>query len=131
MAAAKYDFDVEQGSSYNLTFIYKNNAGTVINITDWCARMIMTTSDNQTITYTSGNSNSDYQMSIDGVNGKITLMLPASTTNNFTFKTAKYDFELESNDIFYTNGGQYTTRVLFGLITIIKRNSKNSTQMEC
>lgn len=131
MAAAKYDFDVEQGSSYNLTFIYKNNAGTVINITDWCARMIMTTSDNQTITYSSGNSNSDYQMSIDGVNGKITLMLPASTTNNFTFKTAKYDFELESNDIFYTNGGQYTTRVLFGLITIIKRNSKNSTQMEC
>lgn len=131
MAAAKYDFDVEQGSSYNLTFIYKNNAGTVINITDWCARMLITTSDNQTITYTSGNSNSDYQMSIDGVNGKITLMLPASTTNNFTFKTAKYDFELESNDIFYTSGGQYTTRVLFGLITIIKRNSKNSTQMEC
>lgn len=131
MAAAKYDFDVEQGSSYNLTFIYKNNAGTPIDITGWCARMLMTTSDNKTITYTSGNSNSDYKMSIDGVNGKITLMLPASTTNNFTFKTAKYDFELESNDIFYTNGGQYTTRVLFGLITIIKRNSKNSTQMEC
>jgi hypothetical protein len=131
MAAAKYDFDVEQGSSYNLTFIYKNNAGTAINITDWCARILITTSDNQTITYTSGNSNSDYQMSIDGVNGKITLMLPASTTNNFAFKTAKYDFELESNDIFYTNGGRYTTRVLFGLITIIKRNSKNSTQMEC
>jgi hypothetical protein len=131
MAAAKYDFDVEQGSSYNLTFIYKNNAGTPIDITNWCARMLITTSDNQTITYTSGNSNSNYRMSIDGINGKITLMLPALTTNNFTFKTAKYDFELESNDIFYTNGGQYTTRVLFGLITIIKRNSKNSTQMEC
>jgi hypothetical protein len=131
MAAAKYDFNIEQGSSYTLTFIYKNREGTPINITNWCARMLLTTSDNQTITYSTGNANSDYKMTLDGVNGKIVLMIPATATNNFTFKSAKYDLELESNDVFYTQGGTYVTRVLFGTIAVIKRNSKNSTNMEC
>jgi len=131
MAAAKYDFNVEQGSSYNLTFIYKNNEGTPIDITDWCARMLLTTSDNQTIIYSTGNENANYKMTIDGPNGKIVLMIPAFATNNFSFKSAKYDFELESNDVFYSQGGNYVTRVLFGTISVIKRNSKNSTNMEC
>lgn len=131
MAAAEYNFNIEQGSSYSLTFIYKNNQGVPIDISNWCARMLLTTSDNQTISYVTGTTNSDYKMSIDGPNGKITLLLPALSTNNFTFKSAKYDFELESNDVFYTGGGQYVTRVLFGVITVVKRNSKNSTQMEC
>lgn len=131
MAAAEYNFNIEQGSSYSLTFIYKNNQGVPIDISNWCARMLLTTSDNQTISYVTGTTNSDYKMSIDGPNGKITLLLSATSTNNFTFKSAKYDFELESSDTFYTGGGQYVTRVLFGVITVVKRNSKNSTQMEC
>lgn len=131
MSAALYNFSIEQGSSHAISFIYKDNAKNVIDISNWCARMILTTSDNQTIVYQSGNTNTQYKMTIDGPNGKISLLLPAETTNNFTFKSAKYDLEVESDDELYTGGGNYTDRLLYGTISIIKRNSHNSTAMEC
>lgn len=131
MAAAKYDFDIEQGSSFTISFTYKDSTNTVVNISNWCARIIMTTSNSQTITYSSGVTSSEYKMTLDGVNGKITLLLPAITTNNFSFKTAKYDLELESDDPLYSEGGNYTSRILCGTITIVKRNSHNSTVLEC
>jgi hypothetical protein len=131
MAAAKYDFDIEQGSSFTISFTYKDSTNTVVNISNWCARIIMTTSDNQTITYSSGTTSSDYKMSLDGPTGKVTLLLPAITTNNFTFKTAKYDLELESDDVLYSGGGNYTNRILYGVITIVKRISNNSTILDC
>ena len=131
MAAAKYDFDIEQGSSFTISFTYKDSTNTVVNISNWCARIIMTTSDNQTITYSSGITSSSYKMSLDGPTGKITLLLPALTTNNFTFKTAKYDLELESDDVLYSGGGNYTNRILYGVITIVKRISNNSTILDC
>ena len=131
MAAAEYNFSIEQGSSHTISFTYKDSTNTVVDISNWCARIIMTTSDNQTITYSSGITSSDYKMSLDGPNGKITLLIPALTTNNFTFKTAKYDLELESDDILYSGGGNYTNRILYGTITIVKRSSHNSTILEC
>lgn len=131
MAAAKYDFDIEQGSSFTITFTYKDSEKNIVDITNWCARLLLTTSDNQTITYSSGNTTAQYKMSINGTSGQIMFILPASTTNSFTFKSAKYDLELESDDVLYANGGQYTTRLLYGTITIVKRNSNNSTAMEC
>lgn len=131
MAAAKYDFAIEQGSSFTISFTYKDSTNTVVNISNWCARIIMTTSDNQTITYSSGTTSSNYKMSLDGPTGKIILLLPAITTNDFTFKTAKYDLELESDDPLYTGGGNYTNRILYGVITIVKRISHNSTILDC
>jgi hypothetical protein len=131
MGAAEYNFNIDQGSSYNITVVYKDSQKNVVNITNWCARMIITTSDNQVLTYKTGTSNSEYKMYVEGANGKVVLMLPATTTNNFTFKSAKYDLELEADDIFYTEGGQYVTRILYGTISINKRNSKLSTNMEC
>lgn len=131
MGAASYNFNIEQGSSHVISFVYKDNNKNIIDISNWCARIILTTSDNQTITYHSGTTNSTYKMTIDGLNGKITLFLPASSTNNFTFKSAKYDLELESDDELYAGGGNYTDRILYGTITIVKRNSHNSTAMEC
>jgi hypothetical protein len=131
MPAAEYNFPIEQGSSFTISFTYKDSTNTVVNISNWCARIIMTTSDNQTITYSSGTTSSNYKMSLDGPNGKITLLLPAITTNNFTFKTAKYDLELESDDVLYSGGGNYTNRILYGVITIVKRSSHNSTILDC
>lgn len=131
MAAAEYNFSIDQGSSLVISFIYKDSNKIAIDISNWCARITMTTSDNQIITYHSGNSTSEYKMSLDGPTGTITLLLPATTTNNFTFKTAKYDLELESDDPLYTGGGNYTERIVYGKITITKRNSLSSTILEC
>ena len=73
MAAAEYNFNIEQGSSFTISFTYKDSTNTIVNISNWCARIIMTTSDNQTITYSSGTTSSDYKMTLDGPNGQITL----------------------------------------------------------
>jgi hypothetical protein len=132
MAAAQYDFDIEQGSSYKLAFVYKDADKNVVDLSNWCVRFIITTSNNQTIQYHSENTDfSEYKLSLDGPNGKVTLLLPADTTNNFDFKSARYDVELVSDDELYSNGGFYTTRILYGVINILKRYSKNPTSMEC
>lgn len=132
MPASKYDFDIEQGSSFKIIFTYKNSQGTPIDITDWCARLTWTTNKNVTQTFISTNTDDTlYKFSIDGSNGKITFMIPSSVTNGYDFDDAKYDFELQSDEDHYTQGGKYTIRLLYGNITILERHSKYSSALEC
>lgn len=140
MSAAKYDFSIEQGTSHKLTFVHKDGLGNITDLTGWCARLTMKTeykdiakkSLASTIIYTTNNTNySLYKFYIDGPEGKVTLLLPADVTNGFDFDTAKYDLELQSPEDFYTNGGNYTSRVLYGTITLIKRYSSYQTALDC
>lgn len=132
MAASKYDFSIEQGTSFKLSLIYKDVSRNPIDITDWCARIVWKTNTNITQVFSSDNNDhSVYKFIIDGINGKLTLLLPSSTTNSFNFKTAKYDLELRSPDDLYNGGGKYTTRILFGTINIVQRFSQSSTNLEC
>ena len=132
MAASKYDFTIEQGTSFKLSLVYKDSNGNPINLTNWCARLIWKTNTNTSQTFSSQNINFNlYKFTIDGSNGKLTLMIPASVTNQYVFTTAKYDLELQSPDDLYTNGGKYTTRLLFGTVSISKRFSQSATQLEC
>jgi hypothetical protein len=132
MAASKYDFAIEQGTSFKLSLIYKDANGTPVNLTGWCARLVWKTNTNNLQIFSSDNlDHSVYKFIIDDLNGKLTLMLPASTTNGFNFNTAKYDLELQSPDDIYAGGGKYTTRLLFGTINIVKRFSQASSSLEC
>jgi hypothetical protein len=136
MSAKKYDFSIEQGTSFKLAFVYKDANNNPIDITNWCARIIWTTNDNTSKSFVSNTNTSEYRFTIDGANGKLTFLLPSSTTNGFTFSTAKYDLELVSDDYLYalnggTGGGKYSIRLLYGTATIIKRNSQSSTNLEC
>lgn len=132
MAASKYDFSIEQGTSFKLSLIYKDAEGNVIDLTNWCARLKWITNSGSTQTFTSENNDySVYKFMIDGVNGKMTLMIPAHTTNLLNFFTAKYDLEIQSPDDLYNGGGKYTTRLLFGNVDIIKRYSRTDTGLEC
>jgi hypothetical protein len=132
MAASKYDFIIEQGSSFRLTLIYKDENGTIINLTNWCARLTWKTNTNLTQAFTTDNLDySVYKFTIEPELGKLTLLIPASTTNSFTFNTAKYDLELQSNDDLYAGGGKYISRLLFGTATIGKRFSQSTDLMEC
>jgi hypothetical protein len=58
-------------------------------------------------------------------------MIPANTTNSFSFNTAKYDLELRADDDLYNGGGKYVSRLLYGTVTITKRFSQSSTLLEC
>jgi hypothetical protein len=41
MAATKYNFSIEQGTSFRLSLTYKDKDKNPINITNYCARLIL------------------------------------------------------------------------------------------
>lgn len=132
MAASKYDFAIEQGTSFKMSLIYKDQNGNPINLTGWCARIVWRTNTGSTQIFSSDNlDHSVYKFSIDDINGKLTIMFPSSTTNSFTFNTAKYDLELQSPDDLYAGGGKYTSRILFGTVAIVKRFSQATNALDC
>jgi hypothetical protein len=132
MAASKYDFSIEQGSSFKISLIYKDANGVPVNLTGWCARLIWKTNTNIAQTFSSDNIDYNvYKFTIDDAEGKLTLMIPASTTNSFNFNTAKYDLELQSPNDLYNGGGKYTTRLLFGTVNILKRFSQAQQPLNC
>lgn len=132
MPASKYDFSIEQGTSFKLSLIYKDSTGNPINISNWCSRLIWTTDEGVTQVFSTQNLDySIYKLSIDGPAGKILLQLPAATTNLFTFLKAKYDLELESPNDMYTGGGKEIIRLIFGTVKIVLRYSENNTLLDC
>lgn len=131
MAAAKYDFAIEQGSSFKLSLVYKDKDQNPVDLTGWCARLVWKTNLSNTQTFSSETTDNTYKFTIDEPNGKLVLLLPASTTNSFIFNTAKYDLELRSPDDLYNGGGKFTTRILYGTINIVKRFSQTTTNLEC
>lgn len=132
MSASQYDFSIEQGSSFKLSIVYKDKNKQIIDITGWCGRLQWTTNSGQIQIFTTENLDlSSYQFTIDGPNGKITLAIPAATTNSFNFSTAKYDLELQSNDDLYNGGGKNIIRVLYGTIGFIKRYSHSNNILQC
>jgi hypothetical protein len=138
MAASKYDFAIEQGSSFKLSIIYKDSAGVPINLTNYCARITWKTNTGVTQIFSSDNTINQgvYKFIINDEEGKLTFLLPSHTTNQFNFSNAKYDLELQSNEPFYgdgsvNEGGKYTIRILFGTINIVKRYSQSGSNLEC
>lgn len=132
MSAAEYNFSIEQGSSYKLAIVYKNCYEDPVDITDWCARITVYNNRGDTLIFTTNNTDdSEYKMYIDGTEGKLTLLLPAEKTNEFTWKLATYDLELESPDDFYSGGGKYIIKLLYGKITILDRESNSNTLLNC
>lgn len=132
MAASKYDFAIEQGSSFKLSLIYRDADRNPVDLTNWCARLVWRTSANSTQIFSSDNTDYNvYNFIIDGPNGKLTLLFPSSTTNSFNFDNAKYDLELRSPDDLYNGGGKYSIRILFGTVDIVKRFSHSNTNLEC
>jgi hypothetical protein len=133
MAASKYDFSIEQGSSFKMAMIFKKDDGSLMDITGWCARLTWKTNTNITQVFNSSNvDHAIYKFELDESASKMTLYIPANTTNNFDFSSAKYDLELQSPDLLYSpEGGNYTIRVIYGVINIVKRFSKFDTVLDC
>lgn len=132
MPASKYDFSIEQGTSFKLSLIYKDSTGSPINISNWCSRLMWTTDDGVTQVFSTNNTDYGlYKFTINGPEGRILLQLPASTTNLFTFLKAKYDLELESPEEMYIGGGKEIIKLIYGTIKIVLRYSENNTLLDC
>lgn len=132
MAASRYDFAIEQGSTFRLSLVYKDSSKNVVDLTNWCARLTWKNNKGNNYQFITTNTDySQYKFTIDGPNGKIDLIIPAGTTNQYLFNNAKYDLELMSPDPIADGTGNYTTRILFGDIKIVQRYTQSTTEMSC
>ncbi len=122
--AATYNFNIEQGNTYFNSFEYKNEQGTIINLTNYQARISIqpTVPSGDLITYISDNEDNEYRLVVDGDSGKITWQLPSTTTQAFAFTTAIYDFDLKAPNEVYAGAGNQIIKLLKGTITIIPSN---------
>ena len=56
MAASRYDFAIEQGSTFRLSLVYKDSSKTPVDITNWCARLTWKNNKNQTYYFDTNNN---------------------------------------------------------------------------
>ena len=132
MSASQYDFGIEQGSTFKIKFFYKDENGTPLDLTGYCARLTWKTNFGITQSfYTENLDYSVYKFDLVEELGAMILTLPSSTTNGFNFTYAKYDLELQSPDTIYANDNYYTFRLLFGTVNIRKRFSHTLENLEC
>lgn len=132
MAASQYNFTIDQGSSFSLVLTNKDSNSNIVDLTNYCARLTMTTSKGDTYVFETENTDpSLYKFYIEGNLGKLSLLIPASITNSYNFDTARYDLEIKSPNDHYVSGGKYIERIMYGLITLNKRFSKSPTLLDC
>lgn len=112
MAAGKYDFTIEQGTTFTQDFVWKDSVtNTAINITGYTCRMqIRDTVTTITVLMDLNTANNRLKVT-NGATGTFTLALTDAETTALTWTKGVYDIELVS-------GGGVVTRVLKGSITI-------------
>jgi len=123
MAAGIYNFTIEQGTTFQRVFKYKDSDGNFIDleeIADTALRMQIRPSIDSTtkisdFSISSGDGFSKQltnTVGSDNVYGQFTLTITAATTAAYTFDTAVYDIELDIDG--------NTTRLLQGKIKLSK-----------
>lgn len=114
MSAARYDFIMEQGATFDyvITF-YSDSSGTIpFDLTGYTARMdIKNNIDDATaiISLTTDNG----RITLGGVNGTVQLVVSATDTAALNFERGVYDLELQS-------GSGVVTRLIQGAVTFEK-----------
>lgn len=110
MAAASYDFEIEQGTTLLKPIVWKDSTGTPINLTGYSARMQVrqsVVSPDVLLELSTTNG----KISISPITGTITLIFSEATTAAITWKRGKYDLEVVA-----LNGA--VTRLIQGEISV-------------
>lgn len=122
MAAGKYNFTIEQGTTVNLELAYKDVSGSAIDLTGYGGRMQIRPdfADNTTTSYIYLSSS----LAADGTglnfsgsaglnppaSGTIGIYISAASSSALNFDSALYDIEIQS--------GSIVTRLLQGTIKL-------------
>jgi len=127
MAAGKYSFVIEQGSTTNFEIQYKDSSNTPVDLTGYSGRMQIasdySSNPNRTVYLTLSSSlNPDGTgLNFSGSNGNtppasgsIGIYIAACTSSLLTFTTAKYDLEIYSG----SGACPLTVRLLEGQISL-------------
>tara|TARA_R110000796_G_scaffold45858_1_gene110910 strand:- start:670 stop:1014 length:345 start_codon:yes stop_codon:yes gene_type:complete len=110
MAAGKYSFIIEQGTTYDQYINIKDTNQDLLDLSEYTASAQLKSGPG-------GDKHADFTSSIELTSGSTTkgtvrLYLSADTTSTLAFDTALYDIELRS--------GSYVTRLLQGRVKLSK-----------
>ena len=115
MAAAVYNFFIEQGSAFQITFEYLNNDNSPVDLTNYCVRLRMKDNNNIVRLYTSNPGCINYTL-LKSSSGSIVWTLTSSATKDFAFDFANYDLDL------IESSSTDSLRISTGRIEVIKNN---------
>jgi hypothetical protein len=136
MAAGRYNFKIEQGSTVDFTINYTDSSGFKVDLTDYQARMDIRPSAGSTTLYASLSSS----VATDGTgidmtppvpygtgaltkaSGSLRIYISAVSSSAFDFKTAQYDLELYSG----SGATQTVNKILTGQINLTKEVTTSS-----
>ena len=98
MAAGKYDITIEQGATYELKISYKDNNGTVLDLSSgYSARMKIRESTGGTViasTESADSPKNTITIALAASGNNIIIGITAAHTANLDFDNAVYDLEL-------------------------------------
>ena len=125
MAAGIYNFTIEQGSTFQRTFKYKDSNGDPISLSNHDISMdiresvdspttILDISEEQGIK-SDGSTTSNTSFTVSSSAHQFTLVIDADTTASMSFNTAVYDIEIADNST-----PKVVTRLLQGKIKLSK-----------
>ena len=129
MAAGRYNFQIEQGSTVDFTINYTDSDSTPIDLTDYEARMDIRPSAGSSTLYATLSSSvaSDFTgIHMDPPNpngagtlpkssGSLRIYISAASSSAFDFKAAQYDLEIYSGSAPVT-----VNKILTGQINLTK-----------
>jgi hypothetical protein len=128
MAAGKYSFTVEQGSTFERQLTYQDSNGVPIDLTGYSARMQIRPSPGSPTLYLTLSSSlrpdgTGLNMNgLTGVNpttsGTIGIVISAATSSLLTFDEAAYDLEIYS--------ASYASRIIEGKVKLSKEVTINN-----
>jgi hypothetical protein len=128
MAAGKYSFTIEQGSTFERELIYQDSTGVPINLTNYSARMQIRPSPGSStlyLTLSSSLRSDGTGLNMNGLtgvipttSGTIGIVISAATSSLLTFDEAAYDLEIYS--------GSYASRIIEGKVKLSKEITINN-----
>lgn len=126
MAAGKYNFTIEQGTTLDLEIAYKDSNSTPIDLTDYNGRMQIKDKiggSNTYITLSSSLGPCGTGLNFSGSNslnpptsGTISIFISAISSSQLDFNKAVYDLEIVSG----SGNCAVVTRLLQGTVTLDK-----------
>lgn len=121
MPAAVYDLVIEQGSSYEVTFLYTDSNNRPVDVTNFCVLLQWKTNNEDIYSFTNKYDGIDYNL-VSNTDGTIVLKIPAKTTNLYDFDNAVYDLDLQEPNEEYPGSGLRSYRLSTGNVFIVRRN---------
>tara|TARA_R110001592_G_scaffold180587_1_gene423018 strand:+ start:662 stop:1057 length:396 start_codon:yes stop_codon:yes gene_type:complete len=125
MAAGKYNFTIEQGTTVDFEVVYKDSNNVPINLSDYDGRMQIKDKiggSTTHITLSSSLAEDNTGLNFKGSNnvnplssGSIGVFISANSSSAFNFTQAVYDLEIVSGSDF-----PVVTRILEGVIKLSK-----------